>query len=313
MTGSAPLVIGDSKVVYRSGKGIESLERGVLAFLSAGPRPGAIRSRQPAAGDDGFPSDIDLARSLDDGLDIEGLPWYAGPPGSLPLAASPGDLRAAAARLSDAMAAAGIAAFSIRSRVVTARDLNGMMGSGLNKADALARVVAGLLAGVRAASSNAAKPPIVRALVDRLGGRKDYAALLGEAFPDAEVVEDLRAERESRYAILNSGGRGADGFRVSRAAEGAPCETGNALRRGAHSVTFACEAESRCLTVALASMVSKYVRELFMRRLNRFFAAGLPGIRPTAGYPVDAGRFLAQTAAFRERAGIDDGLLVRAR
>ena len=79
------------------------------------------------------------------------------------------------------------------------------------------------------------------------------------------------------------------------------------------SVAFACRAESLSMLVALASMISKYVRELFMKRLNRWFAARLPGLRPTAGYPVDGARFLDDTAEFRARAGIADEDLVRSR
>jgi hypothetical protein len=48
------------------------------------------------------------------------------------------------------------------------------------------------------------------------------------------------------------------------------------------------------LTVALASMFSKYLREVFMRHFNVYWHAQVPGIKPTAGYPSDAGRFMKQ-------------------
>ncbi len=41
--------------------------------------------------------------------------------------------------------------------------------------------------------------------------------------------------------------------------------------------------------------------------------AALPGLRPTAGYPVDAERFLADTAELRARARVADEILVRSR
>ncbi|MHC4253749.1 MAG: hypothetical protein ACYS9X_31935, partial [Planctomycetota bacterium] len=72
-------------------------------------------------------------------------------------------------------------------------------------------------------------------------------------------------------------------------------------------------AETQCMCVALASMVSKYVRELFVRRLNRWFGERVEDLKPTAGYPVDAARFLADTAEFRARAGIAEFDLVRSR
>ena len=43
--------------------------------------------------------------------------------------------------------------------------------------------------------------------------------------------------------------------------------------------------------VALASIVSKTVREHWMDAFNAHWQARVPGLRPTAGYPVDAARF----------------------
>ena len=65
------------------------------------------------------------------------------------------------------------------------------------------------------------------------------------------------------------------------------------------------------LAVALASIFSKYIRELFMRPFNAFWAERVPGLRPTAGYAADAGRFLRDTAATRHQLAIPDHLLIR--
>jgi hypothetical protein len=43
--------------------------------------------------------------------------------------------------------------------------------------------------------------------------------------------------------------------------------------------------------VALASVVSKTLREHWMDSFNAHWAARVPGLKPTAGYPVDAARF----------------------
>ena len=40
--------------------------------------------------------------------------------------------------------------------------------------------------------------------------------------------------------------------------------------------------------VALASIVSKTVRELWMDVFNEYWRGRIPGLRPTAGYPSDA-------------------------
>ena len=46
------------------------------------------------------------------------------------------------------------------------------------------------------------------------------------------------------------------------------------------------------LNVALASMAAKYLREVCMLQFNRYWAAQVPGLKPTAGYPTDAGPVL---------------------
>jgi ribonuclease HII len=58
------------------------------------------------------------------------------------------------------------------------------------------------------------------------------------------------------------------------------------------NVTFMVQAEEKHMPVALASMVSKYTRELLMARFNDFFRRHWPQIKPTAGYSTDGRRFI---------------------
>ena len=67
------------------------------------------------------------------------------------------------------------------------------------------------------------------------------------------------------------------------------------------------------MPAALASMFSKYVREAYMARFNRFWSSHMPGLKPTAGYPQDAQRFLRDIAEIRDRLGIELTALVRMR
>ncbi|MHC4391846.1 MAG: hypothetical protein ACYS22_11110 [Planctomycetota bacterium] len=57
----------------------------------------------------------------------------------------------------------------------------------------------------------------------------------------------------------------------------------------------------------------KYLREVFMKPLNRFFEEKIPGLKPTAGYAVDGQRFLAEVEPEVRALGIDRRLLVRNR
>ena len=47
------------------------------------------------------------------------------------------------------------------------------------------------------------------------------------------------------------------------------------------------------MPAALASMTSKYLRELAMRAFNEFWCGRVHDLAPTAGYPRDARRFFA--------------------
>ena len=79
-------------------------------------------------------------------------------------------------------------------------------------------------------------------------------------------------------------------------------------------VHFLAKGETRQLPIALASMTSKYVRELFMDVFNRYFQLHCQGITPTAGYYTDGKRFLADLKSYGLAARLaPEGLLVRRR
>lgn len=102
-------------------------------------------------------------------------------------------------------------------------------------------------------------------LCDKQGGRNYYAPLLREAFPQAGVFAVLETPSESRYQIEGLG-------RVV-------------------SVTFRPRADADSVAVAAASMTAKYLREVCMAQFNTYWAKHVPGLKETAGYPVDAKRF----------------------
>ena len=80
-----------------------------------------------------------------------------------------------------------------------------------------------------------------------------------------------------------------------------PC--GDFLRKG----------RVQCLPVAAASMLSKYLREMLMRRFNAFWKIHVPDLTPTAGYYNDGLRFLRDIQAKRSEMQIVDDFLVRSR
>ena len=129
-------------------------------------------------------------------------------------------------------------------------------------------------------------------IIDRQGGRTHYAQLLFETLEPRGVHIDEQNNERSSYRLTRRGARQhAAEFRVS----------------------FSKECEEKHLPVALASMVSKYVRELHMALFNEFWREKQEGLKATAGYVVDARRFLEDTAELRRRLLIDEILLIRRR
>ena len=122
---------------------------------------------------------------------------------------------------------------------------------------------------------------------DRQGGRAHYGSGLRLMFEDWSVDVMSESDGRSEYA----------------------------LHRNGHTVRiiFCEKAEAQCMPVALASMLSKYLREGLMRRFNAYWQTHQPGVTPTAGYHGDGNRFLTDIDATRRAMGIEDDELIRCR
>ena len=79
------------------------------------------------------------------------------------------------------------------------------------------------------------------------------------------------------------------------------------------SIVFEVKADASHPAVALASMLSKYVREVLMRMFNDFWRRQQPGLAATGGYYTDGLRFLQEIEPLRQRLGIDREMMVRCR
>jgi ribonuclease HIII len=123
-------------------------------------------------------------------------------------------------------------------------------------------------------------------LCDKHGGRNHYLDLLTGFFSE-ELIQTVRESRASSVYRLTSAGRKLE-FR------------------------FLAKGESQ-IPIALASMLSKYRRELAMIRFNEFWQSHIADLRPTAGYPEDAKRFKRDIAAVQAELGIADDSIWRKR
>ncbi|MDG3003771.1 hypothetical protein [Paludisphaera mucosa] len=100
---------------------------------------------------------------------------------------------------------------------------------------------------------------------DKHGGRHYYLEPLLAAFPGTWIDRGVEGPELSEYTI-RAPGRSVNLRLTPRA------DADDAL-------------------VALASIVSKSVRECWMDVFNAFWTRRVPGLKPSAGYPIDASRF----------------------
>jgi len=259
------VAIDDSKEVHGR-YGVEGLARGVRAAAVAGGL--------------GAPEDLAdlLARFGDRPPEaFAGDPWFAAPHEAR---LAPWDAPAgwpAAFRLR------GVEPVGLRVAPVTPAELNEAFDAVGNKGRVLFLATAALLAW----ALEAWPTDDVEAVLDRQGGRLDYAADLASVFPFHDLAREPAPAGESRYAFRTGGRR---------------------VR-----LRFVTKGDGVSLATGLASMAAKLTRELFMARFNAWFLARHPGLRSTAGYVEDGRRFLADAAAVIDGEGIDRRRLVRSR
>jgi len=219
----------------------------------------------------------DLCGALcrDASLDVE--PWFEGRDLPLPRHAANGS-DGAAARWRECCRANGIELRAIRSDVVLTERFNRLTRDSGSKGVALSRISLQLLREIW--DPDADEPALI--IADKHGGRNRYDDLL------AEIADGLMIFRQE------------EGMNVSR------------YRLGAAEIRFQAKAEAH-LPVALASMVSKYLRELSMELFNDYWRGHVPALKPTKGYPVDARRFRGDIAEAQARLGLADDALWRQR
>lgn len=291
------IVVADSKKLHRpSTHDLGPLEIGVLPFLAC---------ERAKSGEIGKPprSFRELISHLTSGRTdyLDQYPWYRGQ--DLPLPHSLGELEllGATRRLSRALERAELEVVEVRALPLEVTEFNAGLAEHHSKGEVNAHAVARFLRWLWRQRSRRQS----EVWVDRLGGRLRYGPLLYPLFPKAHF-QILEQEADSQSYEVNDD-----------SAE-------RSLR-----IHFNKEGEEKAFPTALASMTAKYVRELHMTLFNRWwreqaeetgepilpFEGHSPSapLKPTAGYPQDAKRFLEQTQGLRARLGIDPALLIRRR
>jgi len=272
------LVVADSKRVHsRTPRGRRRLEATALSFLAALDPFGL----GPRAGADVLrltPPELSTSDEV-----YAAHPWYAHLPGALPQHVPADRLALRRKQLATALEQAGIGLPDAGVLVVPAGELNRSFTATDNKATSQWRSVGGIVLHLWRKLADEG----LSLFIDRLGGRRRYRAQLEELLPGAAVETRFERPDHSEYLV---------------------CDATRRMR-----VAFAERCEERSFSVALASCLAKYARELSMEAFNDYFGALQPGLRPTAGYTTDGRRWLEDAGPALERSGVPDERLVRDR
>jgi ribonuclease HII len=280
------LLITDSKKAYSKQKGIKHLQRTVLACLGClGKNPATLTELLTLLSPD-------CIERLND------YPWHRDI-ADYRLSTDASDMAIASSVLKEDLASNGIELLGLKSCCLDVAYYNKMVGSVKNKASVLFTAVSQLIKNVfdnfagpstgstSSPQASSGQGDHLQVIVDRQGGRVRYQRNLQRMFPDMELKILRESPAASSYELK------ADG-RCMR-------------------LHFVVGADQRFFPVSLASMVSKYLRELLVDNMNRYFTGFNPDLRPTAGYWKDGLRFIEDLKKNVPHVTFDSNQLIRLR
>jgi ribonuclease HIII len=189
----------------------------------------------------------------------------------------------AATVLSDDLASNDIELKDIKSCCLDVAYYNKMVEAVKNKASVLFTATSQL---IQSAYNNFTGEKL-HIVIDRQGGRMHYRQNLQRMFPDMSLSIVRESPKVSSYDLQNNS--------------------------GAMRVHFVVSADRQYLPVSLASMVSKYLREVLIGCMNRYFTDFNPNIKPTAGYWEDGLRFVEDIKTNLPHVRFSQNQLIRCR
>jgi hypothetical protein len=210
------------------------------------------------------------ALAPDDAAGWSSAPWYTEFDGPLPADTTATSIDCCATRLSEVCQRAGVRLAAVRARAIHPVEFNQDVEHCGSKGEYLSRVTLDLVSW----ACRQAGDQTCRVVCDKHGGRNRYGGLLNERLTDEWIWTVDEGRACSRYQW---GGR--------------------------HQIDFRAGGE-RYLPSGLASMIAKYLREQLMRAWNAYWLALSPDLRPTAGYPGDAQRFLDSIRPLLAQTGV---------
>lgn len=213
---------------------------------------------------------------------LSAYPWHRDTH-SRRLSSDAADKAIASAVLSDDMASSNIELLAMESFCMDVGYYNEMVAAVKNKANVLFTATCRL---IKAAYDNFGGDDL-HVVVDRQGGRVHYRKVLQRMFGEME----LRILRET------------------------PTTSSYELKAGGKDMRlhFVVKADQRFLPVSLASMTSKYLRELLIGNINSYFNGFDADLKPTAGYWTDGLRFIEDIRTNLPDVSFNSEQLIRSR
>ena len=262
---SAFVPFGDSKKIYQSGKGLAGLNFALRFFESI--FEGKPPQKRPWF-ELGQLAQEDLSR-------VESHPWYRckNPVKGLGRANQVDWNSEASCRFArEKLLKLGVRLIGFRLRVLDEAYFNECVDRLGNKSDVLGHISLELAWKVLGECMDFHSFKGIEIYCDRQGGRKKYAGLISQTYE--------RSHRESQVPFCSVVGESPKTSLYSMRHAGI-----------ATSIRFQVHGDS-LFPPAAASMVAKWARESLMERFNGYWREVVgPGLKPTAGYAVDAARF----------------------
>ncbi len=271
------ITVCDSKSLYKSSGTIEALERSVLSLIESQTGSKAIDWRN-------------LVKRLGCGRKkSETEPWLIGARLPLPLLANSEETKKLYQQFQTVCDSAGVKLLGVKTTTLFPKEFNQAIEEQGNKATVLStttlNIVSELVDQATKQHPNSERNQI-RIVCDKHGGRSKYAGIIQHCLTTQPVKIHQESLEASQYTWTTDDSDVQIEF--------------NARGEGA-------------LPVALSSMVSKYVREIYMKLWNRFWMNHLPNIKPTKGYPQDAKRFMAEIQSCCQKLKIEKEAIWRSR
>lgn len=215
------------------------------------------------------------------GEEYADYPWYYNKDLLIPVDVEDQKILMASSKLSDCLEKADVKFLDIKSVPVYVAKFNSEVIETGNKSVLLFKKCANLITDIWCKFGEMS--PVI--YVDRHGGRKRYLPLLYPYFDGCIAKIHKETNSESIYEIIDD--------------------------KKKMLIHFVQKAETKHFPVALSSMCSKYIRECFLMMFNLYWQEKQPGLKGTAGYYLDARRFLSDISKTKNKLNIKNKILIR--